>query len=120
MDDPASPHQKATGASDAFAVTKDRLDKVSPSFCIAKWSRVTMYLQYGSTHSCYHPAPHQIPLEELNLNPAALHNTNYKIEQRKKMLAGERPAECGYCWNIEDLGTGETSDRIFKSSTDSA
>mgnify|MGYP003149538258 CR=1 FL=1 len=41
------------------------MDKVSPTFCLAKWHHVTIYLQTGETHSCYHPAPHSIPLEEL-------------------------------------------------------
>jgi organic radical activating enzyme len=103
---------------DPFRVSKRVLDKISPSFCLAKWSRVTMYLQQGLTHSCYHPAPHQIPLDELAANPAALHNTSHKIKQREAMLEGKRPSECSYCWNIEDLASRQTSDRIFKSSTD--
>src|SRR3989338_6090719 len=31
------------------------------------------------------------------------------------MLGGERPAECQYCWNIEDLGADHISDRAYKS-----
>jgi len=34
----------------------------TPTFCLAKWHHVTMYLQSGETHSCYHPKPHKIPL----------------------------------------------------------
>ena len=30
------------------------------------------------------------------------------------MLEGKRPAECDYCWNVEDNSTG-FSDRVFKS-----
>lgn len=96
--------------------TKKKLDAVSSSFCLAKWTDVTIHLESGTTHSCHHPAVHKIPLEELKNNPSALHNTQFKIEQRKKMLAGERPAECDYCWKIEDLKTNEVSDRILKSS----
>jgi hypothetical protein len=66
------------------------------------------------THSCHHPGKHVIPLEELARNPSALHNTRYKKEQRRKMLAGERPAECGYCWEAEDAGAAY-SDRLIKS-----
>ena len=33
---------------------------------------------------------------------------------RKQMLNGERPAECDFCWRIED-NTGEVSDRTLKS-----
>ena len=31
------------------------------------------------------------------------------------MLTGKRPAECDYCWNVED-NSNEYSDRIYKSS----
>ena len=57
--------------------TKSLLYKSTPSFCLAKWQHVTMYLQTGETHSCYHPAPHNY-LEELKDNPSALHNTKFK------------------------------------------
>ena len=54
----------------------------TPTFCLAKWHHVTMYLQSGETHSCYHPKPHKIPLSELKDNPSALHNTmEKKLEQ---------------------------------------
>ena len=47
-------------------------NEVGPTFCLAKWHHVTMYLQTGETHSCYHPRPHHIPLEELKTNPSAV------------------------------------------------
>lgn len=94
---------------------KKLLNTVSPSFCLAKWTSVTIHLESGTTHSCHHPKPHEIPLAELSNNPAALHNTSYKIKQRKKMLSGARPTECEYCWKIEDLASNETSDRHLKS-----
>lgn len=97
---------------------KEKLDTVSSCFCLAKWTTVTLHLESGTTHSCHHPKVHKIPLSELENNPAALHNTEFKIKQRKKMLDGARPSECDYCWNIEDLKTGEISDRIWKSSSD--
>ena len=89
------------------------LNSTGPGFCLAKWTQVTMHLGSGLTHSCHHPTAHKIPLEELKNNPSALHNTKFKKEQRKKMLNGQRPSECDYCWRIED--NGETSDRIYKS-----
>ena len=91
------------------------LDSVSPSFCLAKWHQLTLYLQNGFNHSCHHPSPHKIPLEELKENYKALHNTKFKKEQMQKMLDGERPAECDYCWRAEDAG--RISDRVYKSST---
>ena len=49
----------------------------------------------------------------IKTNPAALHNTDFKKQIRKMMLTGVKPAECSYCWRIED--TGGRSDRFFKS-----
>ena len=94
---------------------KTELDEVSKSFCLAKWSQLTLYLQNGYNHSCHYPSPHKISLREVKRNPKALHNTRYKKQQMKKMLRGDRPSECEYCWKIEDLGENYFSERIYKS-----
>jgi organic radical activating enzyme len=91
--------------------------QTSPTFCLAKWHHTTIYLQTGETHSCYHPAPHKIPLEGLEHNPSQLHNTPEKKEQRKLMLQGEKPSGCQYCWNIECMGKDYVSDRHIKTSS---
>lgn len=93
---------------------KELLDDKGKGFCLAKWTQVTMHLGNGLTHSCHHPGAHKIPLEELAVNPGALHNTKFKKERRKEMLNGDRPAECDFCWRIED-NTNEFSDRVYKS-----
>ena len=93
----------------------DKLNKISPSFCLAKWLQVTIDLCNGTTHSCHHPTRHQIPIDELEKNPSALHNTNFKKQQRKLMLEGQRPRECAYCWKIEDTPGEHVSDRLIKS-----
>jgi organic radical activating enzyme len=93
---------------------KKEMDKISPSFCTAKWSQVTIHLGVGHTHSCHHPRTHVIPIEEIKENPSALHNTGYKKLLRKQMLDGSRPSECDYCWKAEDSGH-TLSDRILKS-----
>ncbi len=95
---------------------REKINNVSCSFCTAKWLQTTLLLQNGYNHSCHHPAPHKIPLHEIEANPAALHNSKFKKEQRAKMLNGERPKECGYCWKIEDLGKDYFSDRHYKTS----
>lgn len=95
---------------------KEKLDSVSPSLCLAKWTQVTMHLQNGHTQSCHHPSTHKIPLEELKSNPSALHNTNFKKEKRKEMLKGVKPKECDYCWRVEDAAPDMFSDRHYKSS----
>jgi organic radical activating enzyme len=86
-----------------------------PAFCLAKWRHLTLYLQLGQGHSCYHPQPQVIPPSELKKDCSALHNTKQKVEQRRLMKAGERPKECSYCWNIEDLSSSNISDRHIKS-----
>ena len=95
---------------------REKINNVSCSFCTAKWLQTTLMLQNGYNHSCHHPAPHKIPLEEIEANPAALHNSKFKKEQRAKMLNSERPSECGYCWKIEDLDKDYFSDRHYKTS----
>jgi organic radical activating enzyme len=97
--------------------TRDRLNKVGPGMCAMKWLHQTLYLHTGDNHSCYHPRPHRIPLHEIKEDPSALHNTSFKKEQRKTMLEGGRPAECQYCWNIEDLEGDQISDRMMHSSS---
>lgn len=94
---------------------KDELNSIGCGMCLAKWTQVTMHLHNGMTHSCHHPSPHKIPLEELKRNPTALHNTNFKKEKRREMLTGKKPEECNYCWKVED-SSNSFSDRVFKSS----
>jgi hypothetical protein len=97
-----------------FDSTKEKLNSVGCGFCLAKWTQVTMHLHNGTTHSCHHPEPHKVGLEEVERNYTALHNSNTKKQARKQMLEGERPKECQYCWNVED-SSDSFSDRIFKS-----
>ena len=92
----------------------EKLNQVSPSFCLAKWFNVSIHIPTGQTHSCYHPKSHHIPLQEVKIDTSALHNTKYKKEQRKKMLEGTRPSECEFCWEIEDSGS-QLSDRAYRS-----
>ena len=107
---------------DDATTAKLKLNKISPSMCMAKWLQVSLHLPQGRTHSCYHPPTHPIPLDELKANPNALHNTKFKLEERRQMINGERPKGCQYCWNVEDapnsLGeVGEQlSDRHYRSS----
>jgi MoaA/NifB/PqqE/SkfB family radical SAM enzyme len=95
--------------------TRDRLNAVSTSFCLAKWLQATIHLHRGLTHSCHHPEAHLIPIEDLEKNVASLHNTQEKIRQRSEMMDGIRPTGCSYCWNIEEFGYDRFSDRILKS-----
>jgi len=95
--------------------TRKKLDKISPSFCAAKWTQVTLHLGNGTNHSCHHPGVHSFDPEEVKKNPNALHNTKFKKEMRKQMLNGERPKECDYCWRVEDanIKSVDTPDEVF-------
>lgn len=89
-------------------------NKISPTFCLAKWHHTSIYLHTGQTHSCYHPRPHDISLEEIAKRPAALHNTLEKKKERALMLVGEKPKGCQYCWNVESLSDTHISDRHIR------
>ena len=91
------------------------LDTKSASFCGSKWYNATIWLGSGQTTSCHHPLPHQVSVEQVLANPAALHNTPQKKNQRLQMQRGERPAGCEYCWKIEDSSATAISDRPYKS-----
>jgi organic radical activating enzyme len=91
------------------------LDPLSASFCAAKWYNATIWLGSGQTTSCHHPPAHLVDKDKVTTNPRLLHNTDQKKEDRRKMLAGERPAGCEYCWKIEDMGRDAVSDRVYKS-----
>jgi hypothetical protein len=88
-------------------------EKLGPALCLAKWRQVSLHLPTGLNNSCYHPPLHRIPIEAIGRNPAALHNTDYKKQQRRRMLDGEQPEECQYCWNMER--EGKLSDRHYRS-----
>lgn len=91
------------------------LDTLGPSFCAAKWYNATIWLGSGMSTSCHHPPAHLVDKDKVRTNPRLLHNTPEKKEDRRKMLAGERPAGCEYCWKIEDMGRDAVSDRVYKS-----
>jgi organic radical activating enzyme len=99
--------------SDFMSAAERMRDQLGPSRCYAKWKQVSLHLTTGMTNSCYHPPLHNIDVSLLADNPSALHNTPHKKDQRKIMLRNQRPAECQYCWNMEDLG--ELSDRHYRS-----
>ena len=91
---------------------KEKLDSVGHGFCPQKWRWLALYLHSGHKHSCHHPPPMHIALDEISKDPAALHNTSHEKQQRKLMLEGGRPDECSYCWSIEDIN--KVSDRFMK------
>ena len=102
------------GNQSKFMATAEQMkNQLGHAICLAKWKQVSFHLPTGLNNSCYHPPLHVIPIEPLKNNPSALHNTEHKKQQRKLMLSGQRPTECQYCWNMEDLG--QLSDRHYRS-----
>lgn len=102
-------------SDDLIRWREKNLNSISPSFCAAKWYNASIHLGHGYTTSCHLPLPHPIDLDKLKDHPSAIHNTDHKKKMRKMMLEGVRPAECSYCWKIEDINRNNASDRIFKS-----
>lgn len=96
-----------------MSAAEEMKDKLGPSLCLAKWQQVSLHLPTGLNNSCYHPPLHEMDAQVIEFKPSAIHNTQYKKEQRKKMLEGERPKECSYCWHMEDAG--QLSDRHYRS-----
>ena len=96
-----------------MSAAEEMQGKLGTALCLAKWKQVSLHLPTGLNNSCYHPPLHEISTELLETNPGALHNTPHKKEQRRIMLRNERPGECQYCWNMEDLGN--LSDRHYRS-----
>lgn len=87
---------------------------ISPTFCLAKWYHSNIYLHTGQTHSCYHPRPHDISLQDIKYNPSALHNTIDKKLERLDLLKGKQTPGCQYCWNVENLDSDHISDRMIR------
>lgn len=90
------------------------LNHTGCGFCLAKFTQVTMHLGTGYVHSCHHPIPHKISLDEIKADYRALFNTSHLKQARTEMLNNQKPGECDYCWRVED--SGNLSDRSYKSS----
>ena len=99
--------------SDFLSSAEHMKQDLGPALCLAKWKQVSLHLPTGLNNSCYHPPLHPIDPAAIAISPAALHNTDHKKAQRKIMLQQQRPTECSYCWNMEDLG--KLSDRHYRS-----
>lgn len=99
--------------SDFMFSAEQMRDRLGPGLCLAKWQQVSLHLTTGHTNSCYHPPLHRIESSDIEQHPSGLHNTAHKRRQRVIMLQDQRPAECQYCWNMEDLG--KMSDRHYRS-----
>jgi organic radical activating enzyme len=82
--------------------------QTSPTFCMAKFHEATIWLYNSKIASCHHT-----PLFPTGENKINFYNNRAKREQQNKMLNGEKPTECNYCWKLEENGL--VSDRELKS-----
>jgi len=74
--------------------------------CQLKWNWSTIFLTKEETASCHRTNHHQFDTTSFNF-----HNTPSKLNDRKRMLAGQWPERgCEYCRNIEQAGG--VSDRL--------
>jgi len=104
---------ESIGTKSKFLNSAEQMQQqLGTALCLAKWKQVSFHLPTGLNNSCYHPPLHHISPEDL-ARPGGLHNTTHKKAQRKMMLAGVKPAECQYCWNMEDQA--KLSDRHYRS-----
>ena len=86
-------------------IVREDLLNLPGKSCTLKWGWSTVNLWNNKTNSC-HRCTHKDIEEGFNF-----HNTDFKAQQRIKMLNGEWPGEgCQYCKKIEDAGG--ISDRI--------
>ncbi len=92
---------------------QERLNRLSPSFCLVKWRHATLNFSTGSVKSCCHLPFRQVDLKSTD-HHLQLHDTTEDQVERQQMIDGERPKTCEYCWAMEDLG--HYSDRIDWSS----
>ena len=105
--------ESADNKSKFLSSAEQMKEQLGSALCLAKWKQVSLHLTTGMNNSCYHPPLHPIDPEEIAVDVSALHNSAYKKQQRKMMLAGKKPSECQYCWNMEDAG--KLSDRHYRS-----
>jgi molybdenum cofactor biosynthesis enzyme MoaA len=87
---------------------KTLLDGTSPALCLAKFHEATIWLYSSKISSCHHT-----PMVVTGNDVVTFFNPPKKRDQQNRMLLGERPNECNYCWKLEDQGV--TSDRELKS-----
>jgi MoaA/NifB/PqqE/SkfB family radical SAM enzyme len=83
-------------------------EKISPTFCMAKFHEATIWLYSSKIAGCHHT-----PLFPTGIDKLTFFNNPAKRSQQFLMIEGKKPSECGYCWKLEEKGL--TSDRELKS-----
>lgn len=95
----------------------EMLDKVSPTFCLAKWLQLTLNLHTGTNSSCCLTPPSRIELDRLSKNIHEFHNTQENKSDRQQLLDGKKAKSCQFCWAQENKGNVQSSERVYKSAS---
>ena len=93
------------------------LDRVSKTFCIAKWLQVTLNLHTGSNASCCLTPSSRFSIDGVKENLNYFHNTEENKKDRKDLLDGKKIKNCNFCWNQESAGNALNSERVYKSAS---
>jgi organic radical activating enzyme len=93
--------------------TFEKLNKVSPTFCLAKYDLFTIHLHLGVVHSCHLSVLSKIDVNDI-VGPYDFFNHPEIKKARKEMKDGVKNEGCKYCWEIEK--TTKHSDRHIQSS----
>ena len=94
---------------------KNDLNKVSKTFCLAKYDQFTVQLHLGSIQSCHLSNVNKINNSMIK-HPFSYFNFEEITDLRKEMKKGKQINDCEYCWKIEKTGS-LTSERHIKSFT---
>ncbi len=80
------------------------LDKVSPTFCVAKWGQNLLRVPFGFHSNCHLTPRVHIDPKKISSHLELFNNTQTTKNERQMMLQGERPEGCNSCWVNEDAG----------------
>ncbi len=94
-----------------------KIDEVSSTFCLAKWTEAVVKLHQGRISFCCHStnsAPINInscneDIDNFFLDPSIKH-------QRDNLLKGIKDKACSFCWEQESKALNQSSERYHKSS----
>lgn len=73
-------------------------------YCSRKFDDAEVKLYNGTLTSCCKATPVRVPLSEIKKYPVGFFNNTATIDERRRMLAGEKLDSCDYCWQLEDRG----------------
>lgn len=89
------------------------LNKVSKTFCLAKYDQFTVHIHQAIVHSCHLSQTKNIT-EDMIENAFSYFNFKEIKELRKDMKNGKQISDCTYCWKIEN-NSNLNSERHIKS-----